>query len=56
MNTLVFFIASMAFFIFKPLVCWSYFANALVAYGFMVMAVLSFLNYVESKMNEDENL
>lgn len=53
MNILVFFIASMAFFIFKPLVCWSYFANALVAYGLLAMAALSFLNYVESKMNEE---
>lgn len=52
MNTIAFFILSLIFFIAKPMACWSYFANALVAYGFMVMAALSFLNYVESKMNQ----
>jgi hypothetical protein len=52
MNTFGFFITSLIFFIAKPMACWSYFANALVAYTFMIMAALSFLNYVESKMNE----
>lgn len=52
MNTFLFFITGLIFFIAKPLVCWSYFANAVVAYSLMIMAALSFLNYVESKMNE----
>lgn len=52
MNTIAFFILSLIFFISKPMACWSYFANALVAYALMAMAVVYFLNYVESKMNE----
>lgn len=52
MNTFVFLTTSLIVFIAKPLVCWSYLANHLVAYAFLAMAVLSFLNYVESKMNE----
>ena len=52
MNTFGFLITSLIFFIAKPMICWSYFANYIVAYTFMIMAVLSFLNYVESKINQ----
>ncbi len=39
MNTFGFFITSLIFFIAKPMICWSYFANYIVAYALMIMAV-----------------
>lgn len=52
MRTLTFFMISVMFFKAQPLISYSYFMNELLAYGFMVMAALSFLNYVEYKMNK----